>query len=603
VLAPDRRPAWVSERLPLLHFAVDSVIWCVAVPLTMLLRYDFHPSRMDPIGVLEAAAIAVAGQGLFGYVGGLYRRRWRYGSFDELFALAATVLACGTVLTLMVWITSPLGVPRSVPPLATFVMFTGAVSLRSLWRLYNERGRRPTSGEPLIVIGAGEGAYQIVRALLTDPAGRYAPVALLDDDIHKRSLRIQGVRVEGTLDDLEPVAKRLGASSVLMAIPTADSSLIQHMAGVAASLGLKFLVLPRAEQMLGTVSMSDIRPVTREDLLGRHTADIDPAAVSDYITAKTVLVTGAGGSIGSELCRQLHRYGPARLIMLDRDESGLHGVQLSIHQRVMLDDPDLVLADIRDAGRLEDVFARFRPDVVFHAAALKHLSMLEAHPDEGWKTNVLGTRNVLEAAARCGVGRVVNISTDKAANPTSILGHTKRLTERLTASYAEQCDGSFVSVRFGNVLGSRGSVLTTFAAQSEAGGPITVTDSEVTRYFMTVEEAVRLTIYAGAIGRSGEVLVLDMGKPVAIVDVAKRFASQADPPLKIVFTGLRPGEKLHEELFGDDETDTRPVHRLISHVRVPSLPVENIADVPEELLAAESPALWDALSTPPSSPS
>jgi FlaA1/EpsC-like NDP-sugar epimerase len=258
--------------------------------------------------------------------------------------------------------------------------------------------------------------------------------------------------------------------------------------------------------------------------------------------------------------------------MLDRDESGLHGVQLSIDRTGRLDDPNLVLADIRDRDRLLEVFELHRPDVVFHAAALKHLPLLEAHPEEGWKTNVVGTRNVLEAARACGAQRVVNISTDKAANPCSVLGHTKRMTERLTASFARDAPGSYVSVRFGNVLGSRGSVLATFAAQAAAGGPITVTHPEITRYFMTVAEAVRLTVYAGAIGSSGQVLVLDMGAPVRILDVAMRFANRADPPLPILFTGLRRGEKLHEVLFGAGELDERPVHPLISHVPVPPLP-------------------------------
>jgi FlaA1/EpsC-like NDP-sugar epimerase len=257
--------------------------------------------------------------------------------------------------------------------------------------------------------------------------------------------------------------------------------------------------------------------------------------------------------------------------MLDRDESGLHGVQLSIDNRGLLDDPNLVLADIRDAERIMEVFDTHRPDVVFHAAALKHLPMLEAHPEEGWKTNVLGTKNVLEAASRFGTKRVVNISTDKAANPCSVLGHTKRMTERLTASFARDNEGTFVSVRFGNVLGSRGSVLTTFAAQADAGGPMTVTDPEVTRYFMTVQEAVQLVIQAAAIGRDGEALVLEMGKPVSIAQVARQMAVQASAPVDIVYTGLRPGEKLHEELFGDGERDTRPFHPLISHVGVPTL--------------------------------
>jgi FlaA1/EpsC-like NDP-sugar epimerase len=289
-----------------------------------------------------------------------------------------------------------------------------------------------------------------------------------------------------------------------------------------------------------------------------------------------VLVTGAGGSIGSELCRQLARFEPAVLLKLDRDESALHAVQLSIHGRALLDGDDLLLADIRDRDRLFELFDHHRPEVVFHAAALKHLPLLESNPQEGWKTNVVGTQNVLDASEHVGVTHFVNISTDKAANPTSVLGYTKRLTERLTA-HKGATGGTYVSVRFGNVLGSRGSVLPAFREQAARGGPITVTHPDITRYFMLVEEASLLVINAGAIGRDGEVLVLDMGEPVKIADVAKRFAEQHHPALEIVFTGLRPGEKLHEDLIADDELGERRAHPLIIHVRAPDL---GTVDVP-----------------------
>ncbi len=285
-------------------------------------------------------------------------------------------------------------------------------------------------------------------------------------------------------------------------------------------------------------------------------------------------MTGAGGSIGSELCRQLRTYGPSALVMLDRDESGLHATQLLMDGRALLDSPSLVLADIRDRNRLFQVFSQHRPDVVFHAAALKHLPLLELNPAEGWKTNVVGTHNVIEAAEATGVSRLVNISTDKAADPCSVLGYTKRLGERMTADAARRTGLNFASVRFGNVLGSRGSMLGTFQRQVAEGGPLTVTHPDVTRYFMTVTEAVALTIQAGALADPGEVLVLDMGEPVRIADVARRLADQAERPVTITYTGLRTGEKLHEVLLGADEIDDRPKHPLISHVPVPPLTFE-----------------------------
>jgi FlaA1/EpsC-like NDP-sugar epimerase len=287
-------------------------------------------------------------------------------------------------------------------------------------------------------------------------------------------------------------------------------------------------------------------------------------------------VTGAGGSIGSELCRQIHKYEPAELIMLDRDESALHAVELSITGRAMLDDPGVVLVDIRDAEALDKVFDERRPQVVFHAAALKHLPMLEQYPAEAVKTNILGTQHVLAASVRVGVERFVNVSTDKAANPTSVLGYTKRVAEGLTAAVASHATGTYQSVRFGNVLGSRGSVLTAFAAQVASGGPVTVTDPDVERFFMTVQEAVQLVIQAGAIGRPGEVLVLDMGEPIKIADVARQVIGMSGKDVEIQFTGLRTGEKLSEELFGDGEVGVRAAHPMISHVSAPPVTVAEL---------------------------
>ncbi|MBN9620171.1 MAG: polysaccharide biosynthesis protein, partial [Actinobacteria bacterium] len=319
-----------------------------------------------------------------------------------------------------------------------------------------------------------------------------------------------------------------------------------------------------------------------EDVIGRRPVDTDVRSIAQYVTGRRVLVTGAGGSIGSELCRQLHRYGPAELIMLDRDESALHAVELSIFGRALLQSPEIVLVDIRDHAALNDVFVEHQPHVVFHAAALKHLPLLERYPHEALKSNVYGTLNVLRAAEANGVEHFVNISTDKAANPTSALGHSKRLAERLTAWFAARSDGpQFLSVRFGNVLGSRGSVLHAFAAQIEGGGPVTVTDPDVSRFFMTIPEACQLVIQAGAIGRGGEALVLDMGEPVKILDVASRMVAMSGKEVEIVFTGLREGEKLHEELLGDDDgLGERPLHPLISHVTVPPLDPSDIPTQP-----------------------
>lgn len=292
-----------------------------------------------------------------------------------------------------------------------------------------------------------------------------------------------------------------------------------------------------------------------------------------------MLVTGAGGSIGSEIAKQVHSFGPRELVMLDHDESLLHATQLRIYRHGMLDTPNVVLCDIRDADALDEVFSRHRPDVVFHAAALKHLPMLQQYPAEGWKTNVLGTRNVLDAAARHGVRRFVNVSTDKAADASSVLGKTKRIAEELTAWYGHRLGATYLSVRFGNVLGSRGSVLHTFAAQIEAGGPLTITDREVSRYFMTIPEACELVIQAGAIGDTADVLVLDMGDPVRILEVAEGLIARSGKDIEIKITGLRDGEKLHEVLFSTDEAYEPTSHPLIRRLSVPPLDPASLSGV------------------------
>jgi len=329
-------------------------------------------------------------------------------------------------------------------------------------------------------------------------------------------------------------------------------------------------------------------PPTLEELLGHEDVDTGVHAVAGFLTGRRVLVTGAGGSIGSELARQIAAYGPAELTLLDRDETGLQQTQLSIAGHGLLDTRDVVLTDIRDRDSLVQVFASRRPEIVFHAAALKHLPLLEQYPAEGWKTNVLGTLNVLSAAREAGVERFVNVSTDKAANPTSTLGATKRLAERLTAWFAEQTSEQYVSVRFGNVFGSRGSIVPVFQELIARGGPVTVTHPDATRYFMSIPEACHLVVQAAAIGSPGQVLLLDMGEPVRILDVARRLIARSGRSVDIVYTGLRPGEKLHEELSNCGDTVQRSLHPKISHARVPALsPDELSTDMLAEALTAE----------------
>jgi FlaA1/EpsC-like NDP-sugar epimerase len=588
--SPQHRPWTVTLRSAMLQrggvvqACVDLSAWVLVLPAALFLRFDLTaPGRWPGVTVVELvvafALVAVLQVGM-GAAGGLYRGRWRYGSFDEVAHLVATVFVTTVAFSLTNrFLFADQLVPQSVTLMSGMLALLAMSGVRYLFRLQLERNLRPTAerSEQVLVFGAGEGGIQLVTAMLRNPASPYVPVALLDDNPVKGNLEVMGIPVLGGRDAIGRAAQNTGASTLVIAIPSADSELLRDVSQRALDADLDVRVLPALSEMLGGMAgVSDLRPITVEDLLGRHEIQTDLESISHYLTNRRVLVTGAGGSIGSELCYQISRLAPSSLVMLDRDESALHAIQLRLQGRALLDDRALVVCDIRDRQRLEEVFSEHRPEVVFHAAALKHLPLLEMHPCEGVKTNVFGTLNLLQASVAHDVQRFVNISTDKAADPTSVLGYTKRLAEQLTSGVAATAAGVYLSVRFGNVLGSRGSVLTAFRSQVEAGGPITVTDPDVTRYFMTVEEAVQLVVQAGAVGRSGEALVLDMGSPVRIDDVARRFAAQADRRIEIVYTGLRDGEKLHEVLFGEGELDQRPAHPLISHVSIPPIPVEAV---------------------------
>ena len=552
--------------------AFDSAMWFIAVVIFSLVRYaevDLVPWREVFIIAAAAAALHV----VLAAAVRLHHGRAALGTFEEMLLLGAVTATAGGAVAVGNLAFGPL-MSRTVPVAATFAALVLMAWGRAVYRRIHEvNDPRVRDGQtPTLVIGAGEGGRQLVGWMLGDRHALMVPVGLVDDDPLKRHLHVRGVSVLGTTDQLADAAGKTGATTVIIAIPSATADCIKELSQKARDAGLDVKVVPSANELFNAgASISDVRDINVIDLLGRHQIDTDVASIADYLSGKRVLVTGAGGSIGSELCRQIAKFTPAELIMLDRDESALHAVQLSIYGRAMLDSDDVVLADIRDTQFINHLFEDRQPQVVFHAAALKHLPMLEQYPGESIKTNVWGTLTVLEAARESGVERFVNISTDKAANPTSVLGYSKRLSETLTAAIAPEAEGTFLSVRFGNVLASRGSVLTAFAAQIAAGGPVTVTHPDVTRYFMTVQEAVQLVIQAAAIGRDGEALVLEMGEPVSIDAVAKQLIELSGKNIDIVYTGLRPGEKMHEEFLGDGEPDNRPVHPLVSHTPVPPL--------------------------------
>ena len=573
------------------QFILDILAWVLAVAIALVMR-SYLQGEVDIRGVVQSTLIRVLPvvsvvQAITGYIVGIYRRRWRYGSFDEVKGLILSALITTIVLMGIRFLdTSVDAFPRSaIIAGGIFGLFFTTAS-RYTWRLVREQLRRPSAhnSTKLIIYGAGEGGIQIVNTMLRNPNSMYLPVAFLDDNSKTHRLRISGVPVLGGRGEIAKVAQRTGASTLLIAIPTADSTVVGEIVELARQSKLEVKILPVVQSLDDReVDTADIRDLTDEDLLGRRRVKINLDEISQYLVNRRVLVTGAGGSIGSELCRQLVRFNPGELIMLDRDESALHEVQLSIYGRALLDTPQTVLADLRDKKAINEIFETRKPQVVFHAAALKHLPLLERYPHEAYQTNVLGTLTMLTAAQRAGVEIFVNISTDKAANPISVLGFSKRIAERLTAAFAfSSGPGKYISVRFGNVLGSRGSVLMSFRDQISKGGPVTVTHRGVTRYFMTISEAVQLVVQAGAIGQTGEVLVLDMGKPVNIHDVAEQLVKNSGKPIKIEVVGLRVGEKVHEELFADGETDERPRHPLISHVLVKAIDQTSVVENPSD---------------------
>ena len=559
------------------QIAWDTTSWLIALVVAWVLRYDFQPDSGELGVVLGLACSMAVTQWMLGLVFALYRGRYRTGSLDEVGALTGIVAVVSMSFTAYVVLTQPAGIPRSLPLLGGILALLLMMTARITVRVGRIRFRGANAGSRTLIYGAGHAGEHLVRLMLSDPARLFHPVGLLDDAPSKRGQRLFGVKVLGGIDALETAAAEKGASTLVVAITRVTAAQLRELEERCRRVGLELRVVPRADELLTHgVQLGDLSHVTVEDLLGRAPIETDLEAISHFIRGKRVLITGAGGSIGSELARQVDQYEPEYLGLLDRDESGLQAVELSLNGRGLLQSESLILADIRDRDRMHEVMAAVAPDVIFHAAALKHLSLLEKFPEEAFKTNILGTAAVLEAARAHRVKTFVNISTDKAADPTSVLGTSKRVTERL-ASGAVNGEGTrYLSVRFGNVLGSRGSVLNTFRAQIDAGGPVTVTDPDVTRYFMTVKEAVQLVLQAATLGDHGFTYIFDMGEPMRIDDVARKLIDMSGKQVDVVYTGLRPGEKANEVLTASEEHPRSTGHPLITQVSVGAIPIKTV---------------------------
>jgi len=499
---------------------------------------------------------------LFAVIFRLYKRIWRYLSIGDLFLMAEVVTGgiFGAVLCLN-WVKG-IAFPRTIVALTWFFSLALVGGSRLVWRLYCERKGASNRGqERILIVGAGDAGEVISREIIRRPdLGEL--VGFVDDDKEKIGKRIHNRKVLGNIEGINDILEKEQVSTVIIAIPTASGKQIRRIIDNIKTKEVKVKILPGIYELVdGKVSVSRIREVRIEDLLGREPVDLNLEEISGYLEGKRVMVTGGGGSIGGELARQICRFGTRSLILLDHGENGLFHINLELERKwsgagVDLE-IELVVADIRDRDKMDKIFKKYKPEVVFHAAAHKHVPMMEFHPDEAVMNNIIGTKNVAELADKHGAERVVMISTDKAINPTSVMGASKRVAEMVVKELGEKSKTKFVAVRFGNVLESNGSVIPMFKQQIAEGGPVTVTDREVKRYFMTLPEASQLVIQAGALGTGGEVFVLDMGEPVKVLGMAEElirlsgFEVGEDIEIKIV--GLRPGEKMFEEILTEEE--------------------------------------------------
>jgi FlaA1/EpsC-like NDP-sugar epimerase len=544
----------------------DAVLIVTAWRLTFFLRFDkttpvFYRHLLDWDVVALVVAIKLATFVVFGF----YNRWWRYVSTRDMWGAARGVTAASALAYLVLYAFPPehtSRLPRGVAALDFLLLLAFVAGTRLLARTLIERPQAGlvASGKEVLIVGAGDAGQLMVREMQRNRQLHYTPIGFVDDDPRKRGDRIHGVRILGTTDDLPHLLRDNRPDEVLIAIPSAPGAVRQKIVELCRAQNVPVKTLPGLHELIsGDVNLAgQIRAVQVEDVLGRQQVEVDLNAVATYVREKTVLVTGAGGSIGGELCRQLSRLGVARLVLVDKGESALFEIE-----RELVDERDFaaaipVLADCGDRRKMRQVFERYRPQVVFHAAAYKHVGMLEANPMQAVTNNIFGTLALVEVAIEFEVERFVLISTDKAANPKNVMGQSKAVCEWIVESFAlrDDVDTRFVAVRFGNVLGSSGSVIPIFRKQIERGGPVTVTNPEMTRFFMTIPEASSLVVQAGAMGGRGQVYVLDMGEPVKILDLAKqmiRLSGKDESQIPIVFTGARAGEKLHEVLWNEGE--------------------------------------------------
>lgn len=555
-------------------FLHDLVAAALAWMLAFSLRFNFEIPAEFALSARYSLLWVLPLFGVLFFAFGLYRGLWRFASLSDLQHLVSAVLTGALLTTAAVFFLGLGPIPRSVlvlhPLLLALIMGGSRFAYRS-WKEHRLYGPAKMRGQPVLVLGAGEAADSLLREL--NRSGLWYAVALVDDNPSKMGRRLRGLPVYGPLSSVGDIAERYGVKHVIMALPSAKSAERRSAAEYASAAGLAVMTMPSYDDLLaGRLSVSNIRRVELEDLLGRESVSLDDAGLHQLITGRVVMVSGAGGSIGSELCRQLAKFSPSRLVLLESSEFSLYRMDEELTQLHPALEHSCWAGDVRDAERVAEVLATEKPAVIFHAAAYKHVPLMEqVNAWQAVRTNALGTLTLARAAQQVGVDKFVLISTDKAVNPTNVMGASKRLAERLCRAQQSVGGTRFVTVRFGNVLGSNGSVIPKFREQIARGGPVTVTHPDIVRYFMTIPEAAQLVLQAGCMGLGGEIFVLDMGEPVKIVDLARdmiRLSGFSDDDIRLEFTGLRPGEKLYEELLADDEATLPTPHPKLRIARL-----------------------------------
>jgi FlaA1/EpsC-like NDP-sugar epimerase len=598
LLLPQGSKQMLTKRR-LVVFLFDLLLIATALCLSFLLRFDFSipPAEMELFK--DGLMVVLVVKPLVFISTGFYLNMWRYASLQdaiEMFkgVVFSSILSVFVVLFLRQF--SP--IPRSIFLIDAILLFSLLAASRLVWRIYREnfRGGNNSEGTRALIVGAGEAGSMLLKEIRRYPHSSYYVIGFVDDDPEKRGLKLHGVPVLGGTKQLKSLIHANEIKDVIVAMPSADGKTLRHVIDSCKNANVNFHTLPSISNLInGKITVSQIKKVDIEDLLGRDQVVLDQVLVGSYLTGKRVLITGAGGSIGSEICRQLAYFKPEKLVLLDQAETPLYEIEKELSASF----PEIrivpLIADVRDREKVFAAFDMFLPQVVFHAAAYKHVPMMEYNPVQAVLNNIFGSKNVVDAACRCKSENFVMISTDKAVNPTNVMGATKRAAEIYVQSTSLSFRTKCTTVRFGNVLGSNGSVIPLFKDQIAAGGPVTVTDKRVIRYFMTIPEATQLVLQAGGMGTNSEILVLDMGEPVRIVDLAEELIRLSGlvpyEDIDIVFTGLRPGEKLFEELLIDGEGVLPTSHekiRVLAPVQIDIDSVNNELDILYRAARAEN---------------